>query len=134
MQWTQPQTPLHGLAHSAFQSFHCFQLNQLPCKHMGNRWKVIPRLFGFMGLTVVVQSIRGTPQLGRIGGTSSKNSVTLQVRPSLEFHFGVLWHLAAPNPASHLCRRTMDFTRQKVSKALRIDVAENRRRTCIWKG
>lgn len=38
MWWTQPQTPLRGLAHCAFQPSHCFQLNQLPCKHMGNRW------------------------------------------------------------------------------------------------
>lgn len=38
MWWTQPQTPLRGLAHAAFQPSHCFQLNQLPCKHMGNRW------------------------------------------------------------------------------------------------
>lgn len=38
MWWTQPQTPLHGLARSAFQPSHCFQLNQVPCKHMGNQW------------------------------------------------------------------------------------------------
>lgn len=38
MWWTQPQTPLHGLARSTFQPSHCFQLNQLLCKHMGNRW------------------------------------------------------------------------------------------------
>lgn len=38
MWWTQPQTPLYGLAHSAFQPSHCFQLNPLPCKHMGNQW------------------------------------------------------------------------------------------------
>ncbi len=38
MWWTQPQTPLHGLARSAFQPSHCFQLKQLPCKHMGSRW------------------------------------------------------------------------------------------------
>lgn len=38
MWWTQPQTPLHGLARSAFQPSHCFQLNQLLCKHVGNWW------------------------------------------------------------------------------------------------
>lgn len=38
MWWTQPQTPLHGLALAAFQPSHCFQLNPLPCKHMGNPW------------------------------------------------------------------------------------------------
>ena len=38
MRWTRPQTPLHGLASSEFQPSFCFQLNRLPCKHMGNQW------------------------------------------------------------------------------------------------
>lgn len=41
MRRTQPQTPLHGLACSAFQPSHYFQLNQLPCKHMGDRWVLL---------------------------------------------------------------------------------------------
>lgn len=38
MWWTQPQTPLRGFGTLCILAIHCFQLNQLPCKHMGNCW------------------------------------------------------------------------------------------------